>query len=194
MNQIYRYPNTPLVFVRNDKCGGTFFSSILMSNGWLEQDFKTIDWSQDQVFGLIMDPYVRHVKGMVEDAIQTGSEIIMLKNFGIRWWASVGWIGPHSMPMSIKYGSKSQDINWIPIDTGDVFSEDVIDSIAFEHDVSIDWSIPVFRNESSPYKKKMYDEFNLLLNSPQKQNLLVNQCQDYELYERACKQYSKSAM
>lgn len=191
MNSVvmYRAPEKNVLFVRNDKCGSTFFSNIFIANGWKEIDLRDVDWSQDFVFGTIMDPYVRHVKGLVEDAVQMGCEKIMLANLGIKVWQKLPWIGSHSMPMSIKFGDKFDQIEWIPIDIGLESTEKIIDNLLDSYQIKINWTINVDRNESLNYEKELFHRFSELTNSQEKQILLHTVCKDYEVYKQAVEKY-----
>lgn len=185
----YRAPEKNIGFIRNDKCGSTFFSNIFKANGWIRESSEDIDWDQDHVFSFIMDPYVRHVKGMVEDAVLMGSEKLMLQNFGLRFWQNISWIGSHSMPMSVKFGDCINQIDWIPIDIGLDSTEDIVDQLLKPYNIKVEWSIEVDRNESSPYEKEMFEKFSQLLNSDQKHKLLSQVCLDYEIYKKSIEKY-----
>lgn len=189
-NRFYRLPGKKVGYIRNLKCGSTFFSNIFLANGWVESPLDSIDWNHDHIFSFIMDPYVRHIKGLVEDAINMGIEKIMLQNFGLKFWQDLPWIGPHSMPMSIIFGDSIHKIDWIPIDLDTVSSESVVDKILSSHEIKIDWTIPVYRNESIDYKKQLFHKFSSLANSEQKRILLEKFCADYEIYSNALSRYS----
>ena len=185
----YRPPRKKIGFIRNDKCGSTYFANIFLANGWELESAENIDWGIDYVFSFIMDPYVRHVKGMVEDARLMGSEKIMIQNFGKMFWENIPWIGPHSMPISIKFGELADKIDWIPIDIGLPSTEDIVDQLLKPHGEEVDWSIPVYRNESTPYEKEMFKFFAEMLNSANKAELLNHRCQDYEIYKKSIDKY-----
>lgn len=185
----YRPPGKRIGFIRNDKCGSTYFANIFEANGWMIESAENIDWQIDHVFSFIMDPYVRHVKGMVEDAIAVGSEKIMIQNFGKMFWENIPWLGTHSMPISVKFGKLADNIDWIPIDIGIPSTEDIVDQLLKTHDEEIDWSIPVDRNESSPYEKEMFKIFAEMLNSANKAELLNHRCQDYKIYKKTIDKY-----
>jgi len=176
-------------FIRNDKCASTYFSNIFKANGWVEECSDDIDWSNDQVFSFIMDPYVRHIKGMVEDVVAMGSEKLMLQYFGIQLWHNIPWIGLNSMPMSIKFKDKINSINWIPIDIGISNTEIIVDELLKAYNVMVDWNIDVDRNESSEYEKELFQKFSLMSNSQEKQILLKIICQDYDIYQKSVEKY-----
>jgi hypothetical protein len=185
----YRAPEKNVVYVRNDKCASTFFTNMFVANGWKNEPAHNLDWKKDFVFGFIMDPYVRHVKGLVEDAVQMGVEKIMLTNLGIKFWQNLPWIGSHSMPMSVKFGEKFQHINWIPIDIGLTSTEKIVDRLLAPYNLKVNWNFEVDRNESLDYEKQLFHKFNELCNSQEKHALLKNICQDYQVYEQAVEKY-----
>lgn len=186
----YRAPGKHVGFVRNDKCGSTFFSNIFAANGWISSSSNSINWEKDQVFGFIMDPYIRHVKGLVEDVVTIGLEKVMLANLGMKFWHNLSWIGSHSMPMSIKFGSRINNIDWIPIDIGLESTENIVDDLLKPYNVTINWNIPVNRNESTDYEKELFHKFSQLSNSQEKQHLLRVICRDYDVYQRSIDRYS----
>jgi hypothetical protein len=189
--EFWRAPGKNVGFVRNEKCGSTFFSNVFAANGWSRQLLHQINWDKDYVFSFVMDPYIRHVKGMVEDAVNLGAEKIMLANLGIKFWHNLPWIGTHSMPMSVRFGDQVHSIDWIPIDIGIVSTETIVDSLLEPHGVTVDWAVPVDRNESSPYEKELFHKFSQMLNSQEKQDLLKIICTDYVVYNKAVQKYSK---
>jgi hypothetical protein len=137
-----------------------------------------------------MDPYIRHVKGLVEDIVGIGLEKVMLANLGMKFWHNLSWVGSHSMPMSIKFGSRIHDINWIPIDIGLASTENIVDELLKPYNITINWNIPVNRNESTDYKKELFCKFSQLSNSEEKQHLLKVICRDYDVYQQATEKYA----
>jgi hypothetical protein len=184
-----RAPGKNIGFIRNDKCGSTYFANIFKANGWLLQNHHDIDWEKDQVFSFIMDPYVRHIKGLVEDAVQMGSEKTMLTQLGVKIWQNLPWLGRHSMPMSVKFGQRINNIEWIPIDIGLESTESIVDSILAHHDIVINWNTPVDKNESTDYEKQLFTQFSNLSNSQEKQILLRSICRDYDIYNKSVSKY-----
>ena len=189
----YRAPGTNIGFIRNDKCASTFFSNIFAANGWKLQTSNHINWEKDQVFSFIMDPYIRHIKGLVKDAIDMGLEKVMLANLGIKFWHNLSWIGTHSMPMSVRFGHSIHRINWIPIDIGLESTEDLVDQLLEPHNIKVNWSIPVDRNESDDYAKELFHKFSQLSNSQEKQHLLKVIYKDYEVYQTSIKKYAEKS-
>lgn len=177
----FRPPGRNVVFVRNNKCASTFYSNIFTANGWVTENLSTVDWSHDRVFSVISDPYVRYVKGLVQDLCDRGLERVTLSMMGRTFWHSLPWIGDHSMPVSVKFDGYCDRIDWIPIDAKRL-GEEIITDLLRSHDVTVDWSIPVFRNESDDYKKKLFHEVSDRVNCEEKQQLLAR---DYELYHQA---------
>jgi hypothetical protein len=187
----YRAPGKNIGFVRNDKCASTFFSNIFAANGWRLQTTDQVNWEKDHVFSFTMDPYIRHIKGLVKDAVDMGLEKVMLANLGMKFWHNLSWIGTHSMPTSVRFGHSIHRINWIPIDIGLESTENIVDELLKSYDITINWGISVDRNESSDYEKELFHKFSQLSNSQEKQHLLRVICRDYEVYEKSVKQHSQ---
>lgn len=182
----YRYPGKSILFVRNNKCASTFYSNIFMANGWQVDNFENINWAEDKVFSVIIDPYVRHVKGLVQDLCDRGIERIALNNFGRTFWHSLPWIGHHSMPISIKFDNHHNQIDWIPADA-DRPTEDIITNKLKKYDIDINWGVPVYRNESDEYKKQLFHDISAMSNCQEKQTLLTA---DYQIYQQALDTYN----
>jgi len=182
-----RSPCGRLVFLRNLKCASTYYSFLLQKNGWVEQSPSTIDWDNDYVFSFIMDPYVRHIKGLVEDLTWQGIEKPLIDLMSRQFWLNLPWIGDHSMPMTIRLGDKADKIDWIPIDVDGVSSQDELNKLLAKFDISITWYEGIFRRESDPYKKDLYKKISYM--SPYKDLLLRELTGDYRLYESVVAKY-----
>lgn len=119
----FRKPGSPLVYVATLKCASTFYSTLLLDNGWVRVYFTEIDWERDKVFGFINDPDLRYYKGLVEDvrnldavdhnvAESLESHILAsLQNFN----QHIILFSSHTVPVSIKLGRFIDKIDWIPI-------------------------------------------------------------------------------
>ena len=182
-----RSPCGKLVFLRNLKCASTYHSFLLQKNGWTKQSASTIDWDKDYVFSFIMNPYVRHIKGLVEDLTWQGIEKPLVDLMSRQFWLNLPWIGDHSMPMTLRIGDKVDKIDWIPIDIEGVSSQDLLNNLLAKFNISIVWYGDIPKYESDPYKKELYKKISFM--SPYKDLLLREFTGDYKLYDSVVAKY-----
>ena len=133
---VHNYRKNNLVYVATPKCGSRYYSTLLLENNWDQIPFWKINWGKDYVFGFIRDPYIRYLKGVVQDIFESESidfdncitqMIRQFKKFNLP-------MTPHSVPISILLQGYYQNIKWIPI--GDRSHEEFI-KICQEHDIEI---------------------------------------------------------
>jgi hypothetical protein len=186
--EFFRHPTHNVGYLRSLKCASTFYTNIFKANGWIRQGIDDIDWARDDVFSFIIHPYVRHIKGMVEDITAWGLENIMLNNLGTFHWRQIPWVDSHSMPLSIMFKDECDLIDWIPADGKDPKGEQLLENKLAKYGITINWEFDVDRYESSEYKKKLF--FQLLKLSSGKEEKFRYFCRDWELYERAVKNHN----
>jgi len=186
--EFLRHPDHNVGYLRSLKCASTYYTNIFRANGWIQQGINDIDWDRDDVFSFIIDPYVRHIKGMVEDITSWGLENIMINNLGRFHWRQIPWIDSHSMPLSILLKDECDKIDWIPIDGAAPFGEQLLENKLAKYGITINWNFDVYRNESNEYKKNLF--FQLVKLSSGKQENFRYFCRDWELYEQAVKKHN----
>jgi len=182
-----RSPCGKLVFLRNLKCASTYYSLLLQQNGWSSQSASTIDWTNDRVFSFIMDPNIRHIKGLVEDLVWQGIEKPLIDLMSRQFWLNLPWIGDHSMPMTARLGNKADLVYWIPIDVEGVSSDQELDKFLSEYGVTVTYYDGIFKRESDSYKKDLFNKIYKM--SPYKSLLLKELFPDYQLYESVVARY-----
>jgi hypothetical protein len=156
-NRLKVYKKNNLVYVSTFKCAHTYYCKIVEHNNWEAIEFKNIDWLSDHVFGFIMDPVERYLKGLAED-IQTNDQMEHLEaltanhetdNFTV--------LTIHSAPISVRYRDYINDIDWIPLDISPN-SEFFFKKLCSTHGIDID--IPpemiTWRHATSQEKKQRY--------------------------------------
>lgn len=185
--ETHRAPGTNLVYLRTLKCASTFYSELFLANGWIKQTTKDIDWNRDYVFSFIMDPYVRHIKGLVEDIVSLKIDQVLLDTFDEVIWSNLPWIGIHSIPITMRLIDIYERIDWIPIDGEHPKHEDITDALLKKYEIELDWGIDVPRNESDEYKHALFKK--LLELSKFKHDKFNLYFKDQELYKQALAKY-----
>jgi hypothetical protein len=154
-------------------------------NGWYEQRVADVDWQHDYVFSYFMDPTRRHVKGLVEDAICMGIEhdLVQLSRQTLH---NIPWLGEHSVPLSVYWGSNFQKINWILIDNATQSHERDTVELCKKHGIELDLKHHVNCNESDDYERAIFDRVYSICgdNKP----LIARMSHDYEIFHRLLQQ------
>lgn len=107
-----------LVYVRNLKCASTFFwHNFLSTFGWQEIEWAHIDWQTQRVFGHVLDPLQRRIKGMAEYIHMSGLTEEFKKNQKFRQFIiNIPVLDQHSASYFDWFGTAAWHIDWIPID------------------------------------------------------------------------------
>lgn len=106
-----------LVYVRNLKCGSTFFyNNLLIAFGWEVINYDTINWQTDHVFGHLFDPIKRRHKGVAEfvDMCNLTDEFITDVNLQ-NLLSSTPFLDRHAVAYTDIFKEKSHQIDWIPL-------------------------------------------------------------------------------
>ena len=113
-----------LVYVRTLKCASEFFYRNFVENaGWQPIKYHSIDWDHDHVFSYIMHPLERRHKGLAERILQAGmAGSIDDPNFQ-QLIQHVPSLDLHSASMYITYGSRMWDIDWVPLEPLDLWTD-----------------------------------------------------------------------
>ena len=151
-----------LVYASNRKCASTYYHSLLMSNGWSYTKFRNINWEQDHVFGFIMEPWKRRIKGIAEDLSYYSVEKFLLSNLGRKFWLDHLTFGPHSVPLTLTWHRYSYMIDWIPLD-GPVPADDLLDRLLDKYNIVLDRSGQHNSNPADDYQKNLYLEIDKIV-------------------------------
>lgn len=125
----------PLVYVRNLKCGSTFFWKNLKETfKWKEIAWENIDWKTQRVFGHIMDPWKRRIKGMAEYLHMTDMADEFHSNPKFQQFLlSIIALDIHSSSYHDQFGNLAWHIDWIPIQGHDHLNVIHITDLLLEH-------------------------------------------------------------
>jgi hypothetical protein len=136
VNQIWRQDN--LVYVNHPKCASWYFFGTFQRNQWQSGTFEDIRWGQDQVFGFIMDPVTKYLKGITQDFwdwYPDRSEE-MLSHLGI-WIKHQAFVGWHNMPLSMRLHKYMYQVHWFPLDLPDIKAMDLVQGFLQHHGQSV---------------------------------------------------------
>ena len=162
----FRKPGSPLVYVATPKCASTFYTTLLLDNGWDRILFSEIDWDTDHVFGFINDPDIRFYKGLAQDVMNVNDfdeeKGKTLENNVVQTLANfkqdVIVFSSHSMPVYIKYGEYCNKIDWIPIVDG-VPHHELFLKLLKQYNLSVEFGENLDPNIANDYKKNYYTKF-----------------------------------
>jgi hypothetical protein len=104
-----------LVYARTLKAGSEFFYKNFKDAGWVEVTFDSINWDNETVFSYIMDPIQRRHKGISEIIIATGTQNLLLENWGNfnSLIKLIPFLDAHSASLHNIYGPHVRKINWL---------------------------------------------------------------------------------
>lgn len=122
MNPYYRYNvhiyrHQHLVYFGTLKCASTFYSTLLMDNGWQRITWNDIDWQQDHVFGFLLDPKRRWFKGIQEDIQNEESKSFEHTAYQVieNYWNHSFLVTNHTLPITTALGRWVWQVDWIPL-------------------------------------------------------------------------------
>lgn len=109
---VYRYKN--LGYVSIPKCASTYYTSFFKTNGWEKTSIGKLDDSVN-LFGLIMDPTMRWLKGMTQFVISVvgvngATDQTLEKIMELAVTPDI-----HTIPYRTYMGRYLEKINWIPM-------------------------------------------------------------------------------
>jgi hypothetical protein len=118
-----------VVFVPVLKCASTYFTQLFLNEftGWTEVNLHDQDFDKIKVFGCIMHPLTRRLKGIVEslgmsyNTPESEARLICLLENDIHFQNFISRVSicdSHSMPYTTVYGDYLHKINWIPMEIG----------------------------------------------------------------------------
>ena len=162
----YQFEN--LIYVPVLKCAHNYYTKFFRDRlGWKKVDLRNVDTASSNMFGLIMHPFSRHLKGMTQwfwEAYEYSDSLDQLdsdlsKPHIMKLLGSTILGDSHVVPYSFVFGNLLNQINWIPIDN--MSDEDIMKNvISFceKHNCKITPPTDIERsNTSSVQKLKLYN-------------------------------------
>lgn len=153
-----------VVYVPVFKCASSYYSHLVQEQGWDAGNLWSMDLDKMHAFGLLMHPFTRRLKGIVENLSRAflddyaAAEQYITQSPGIDFFKHISITDAHSMPYSISYGTKMHQVHWIPMDLlSDSEIKQEVRRFCLQHGVEIEISDnPSRRNHSPPDKIKLY--------------------------------------
>lgn len=161
------YQNQDVVYVPVMKCANTHYVNLFYNlNNWKQVKLFELDLDRVQLFGLMMHPLTRRIKGIVEILSRSyGSDykkiLLQLQQPEFATFISyVSTLDAHTIPYSVLFGDLLTKIKWIPMELfSDQELQQQIKKITDAHNVIVDFPEIVNRmNQSSTYKMQCFDE------------------------------------
>lgn len=147
------YRKEKLVFVSLLKCASTYYGEVFVNNGWQPIDYSTIDWTHDHVFGFIMNPNNRYIKGLAEDVFDSNTNW-SLENLPVFLDAVV--FTYHSLPINMYLNQHMEKIDWIPLDSS-VPSEELVLKLLAKYNLTLDFNNAAYKHQSESEKINIYN-------------------------------------
>lgn len=167
----FRKPGSYLVYVATLKCASTYYTTLLLDNGWDRIYFTEIDWQKDHVFGFINDPDQRYYKGITEDvnnvaavdSLEAESLESHIKKTFQDFSPHLLLFSLHTIPINIKLGKYFDKIDWIPI-FNDFPHHQIFLKLLNYHNLTVEPGENLDPNSASEYKKNQYLNFKNCIN------------------------------
>lgn len=182
---VYRHQN--LVYVATFKCASTYYTTLVQNNGWHRILWREINWTNDHVFGFLIDPVVRYVKALAEDYVNEESaefEELLFKYLEHSLPKST-LITFHSIPICTSLKQYVNKIDWIPISQG-FNHHSLLLTLLDKHNIILShYGDTVDSHIGTDYKKNLEKRMFDLFNSNKQHisfNLLLSE--DVELFEQ----------
>lgn len=182
------YKKNNLVYIRTHKCASTFYMDVLTHNQWDSISESEVDWHNDHVFGFLLDPVQRYVKGIIEDIYNNDTLLHSTLEFYRDHQAQSLLYTLHSFPLSLYYGRDVVGkIDWIPLNQS-VPSEVLFEKLCEKHAINIEWPRHPNLNKAKDNARKrlLTDEFDKILHM-NKPLFWISMRDDIELYRSVLK-------
>jgi hypothetical protein len=167
------------------KCASTYYEYMFRLNGWDQIDFKDIDWDHDVVFGFIMDPFVRHIKGLVEDLMFLEEKYQYdIDLFPETFSELAPVLGVHGLGFHQIYDNYCEKIFWIPLDHT-ISTEQLVEEFFEKYNINWEWNYRVIAHESNNRKKYLFQKIFQKSNGPGKDWFNITNQNDVLLYQTA---------
>lgn len=160
---VYRKDN--VVYVPTFKCASTYYTDLVLSQGWVKENIWDLDLEKYKAFGLMLHPFTRRLKGIIQlmkksfsNDFSKASNFLLDEN-NRNFVSQISIMDGHTLPYSFLFGSKLAQIDWLPME---VYTDDEIKSsiISFCKQNGVDIIIPrndKRSNQSSDDRIKLYD-------------------------------------
>lgn len=197
LNLVYAYKN--VAYLPVPKCASSSYTHLFRDQlGWQAKQMSNIDLTQIKVFSLILNPFTRRLKGIVEslfnsyhydeDAILTALENPSLLDFVSKTMI----VDNHSTPYSLVFESWFDLVHWIPLDvlTPQRLKKEML-TFFYQNNVQIELPEIKKLNKSSAKRKLIQKKIQtkiLQTEAPAELGLMF--AKDMEFYNKLVVQYA----
>jgi hypothetical protein len=128
-----------LVYVRNLKCASTFFyENFKQKFHWWSISWKDIDWQNQRVFGHIMDPWQRRIKGLAECLHMNKLDKQFANDPEFRQFiVNIPFLDQHSTSYHDYFGNLAWFVDWIPVQADPNGTIDLTEKFLSHHNINI---------------------------------------------------------
>jgi hypothetical protein len=156
-----------IVYVPVMKCANSYYVDLLhVQNGWTPVNLSDLDLDNIHLFGLLLHPFTRRVKGILENLCQSYDYdykklfLLLQQADFAKFLGKIIILDAHTMPYSFIFGHLLEKINWIPMEPyTDIELQQQIKQFADAHTVNIKLPNTINRiNQSSPMKQQCFIE------------------------------------
>jgi hypothetical protein len=182
-----------LVFVPVLKCASSYFNQVFTAelSGWEKINLYQQDWNQIRAFGVIMDPYQRRLKGILQilTGLYSTQQLAQLIDQNSALLSMIPWLDTHSMPYNVLYGDLFEKIEWIPMEIGVKHVTDELNKILVHDKIAYPTE---FVNQSSQEKLQLYHRLQQVMMTPPHDEFqgAVEFAKDLKVYRKLLAKYS----
>lgn len=161
------YQCQDVVYVPVMKCANTYYVNLFHNlNNWKQVNLSELNLDSVYLFGLMLHPLTRRIKGIVEILSQSyGSDYkkILLQLQQPEFATFIGQVSTvdaHTIPYSILFGDLLNKIKWIPIELfSDRELQQQIKQFTDFHNVTVNFpEIITRKNQSNKYKTQCFEQ------------------------------------
>jgi hypothetical protein len=176
------------------KCANSYYVDLLhVQNGWNPVKLSDLDLNNVHLFGLLLHPLTRRIKGILENLGHSYNYdyekiLLLLQQLEFaKFVSTISTLDAHTMPYSFIFGPLLENIHWIPMEPyTDIELQQQIKHFAIGHKIDIKLPDVVNRiNQSSPLKQQCFTELQkIYLQTLPPAELYQMFGQDLSLYHR----------
>ena len=109
----FRYKN--IVYIRTDKCGGTYLENLLKTFGFQQiQQFEIVP--KDKIFTFIIDPTLRRIKAVTQLIYNTQTQDFLKQENFLRFIENICITDCHTYPYFLQYKHIMDKTVFLPLD------------------------------------------------------------------------------
>lgn len=119
----FRYKN--IVYIRTDKCGGTYFENIFKTFGF-EKIYQDQINENDKIFTFIINPTHRRVKAITQLMYNTQTQALLQNKNFLRFIENITIGDAHNYPYFLQYEPFIDRTVFMPLDHANITAEQML--------------------------------------------------------------------